>query len=67
MSCKYCRNEIDLINERDTRMFIDNDDKLIVFEHTEFRCEYNDPYSGEEDVLYKDLGIKFCPMCGGEL
>lgn len=76
MSCKYCdgsKNQAYLIDEKKTDMYVDRDAKRLCFEHVEVYSRgrtiggYEDIWDCDEDVLYKEAKINFCPMCGDKL
>jgi hypothetical protein len=76
MSCKYCdgsKNQAYLIDDKGSDMYVDRDTKRLCFEHVEVYNRgkgigsYTDPYDCDEDVLYKEAVISFCPKCGSKL
>jgi hypothetical protein len=68
--CEYCndkRGQKDLLKERDTVIYIEPNYAEIRFEHTRFFNDIEDPFSGDEEKLYKEIKINYCPMCGAKL
>ena len=69
MSCVYCRmskSEPILMTKHD-QVFIDPDEKKIVWEHTEFFPDISDPWDGTEDTLTVEIKAGYCPICGARL
>ena len=68
--CKYCcdsRSQENLFNKNSTTMYLDADNKKIIFEHIEVNNNTNNPWDGEEDILYREFNVEFCPKCGMKL
>ena len=70
MSCKYCdSNKIceDLFYKNGTHIYIDTDEKKLIFNHIEVKNDTGKPWDDYEDTLYMEFDIKYCPICSSEL
>ena len=70
MSCDYCkskRDAKDLVKTKRDLVFVDPDEKKIVWEHTEYFADMEDPFGGDESTVTVEFKAEFCPKCGTKL
>jgi hypothetical protein len=68
--CEYCKSKSDakdLLKTKHDLIFIDPDEKKIVWEHTDFFNDMEDPFDPDEVTITAEVEVEFCPKCGAKL